>query len=54
MQRAELVPDAVASAARGKAYGAREAVLSLVSESNAKDGAALLALCEQVMGKVGL
>ncbi len=52
--RAELVPASVAEAAKGKAYGAREAVLTLVSESNAKDRDALAKLCEQIMSEVGL
>jgi hypothetical protein len=52
--RAELVPAAVAEAARGKAYGARQAVLSLVEESNSKAREALSALCEKIMAEVGL
>jgi hypothetical protein len=52
--RAELVPDAVVQAARGKAFGARDAVASLVAESNSKDGEALSKLCEKVMSEVGL
>lgn len=39
---------------KAKAVGAREAVASLVEESNSKDKDALRTLCEKVMSKVGL
>lgn len=51
--RAAVVPAQVAAATRS-AMGAREAVLSLVQESNSRDRELLKAFCEKVMAEVGL
>lgn len=50
--KAEVVPAAAAS--RVRACGAREAVLSLVGDSNSGDKDALRKLCEAVMAERGL
>jgi hypothetical protein len=52
--RAEVIPAAAQKGDKAKAFGAREAVLSLVEESNSKDKDNLRTLCEKVMGVVGL
>lgn len=52
--RAEVVPANAHDRACEKAIGARQAVLSLVEESNSKDKKALGGLCERVMAEVGL
>lgn len=52
--RADVLPEAVASSVPEKAVGAREAVLGLVEESNAKDKAVLRDLAERVMAEVGI
>jgi hypothetical protein len=52
--RAEVIPAAVAEHRPDRAVGAREAVTSLVEESNSKNKALLRELCEQVMAKCGL
>lgn len=51
--RGAVVPAQVAAATRS-AMGAREAVLSLVVESNSRDRELLKAFCEKIMGEVGL
>jgi hypothetical protein len=52
--KAALVPEKAAREAPAQAYGAREAVLSLVAESNSRDRDALQRLCEKIMGEAGL
>lgn len=52
--RAEVIPAEAHERSPEKALGARDAVLSLVAESNSKDKEALAKLCERVMAEVGL
>lgn len=49
--RSELLPS---KAEKATAVGAREAVTTLIAESNSKDRTALENLCEKVMAEVGL
>lgn len=51
--KADVIPQDVQQAP-AKAVGAREAVLSLVEESNTKDRDGLRAFCERVMAECGL
>lgn len=52
--RVDVVPNDVAEKRPEKAIGAREAVLTLIRETNSKDRDLLRELCERVMAECGV
>lgn len=52
--RSGVIPEQAQEKNREKAYGAREAVATLVAESNSSDREALEKLTEKIMGEAGL
>lgn len=52
--RSGVIPEQAQEKNREKAYGAREAVATLVEESNSADREALEKLTEKIMGEAGL